>query len=176
MGKGFEERILQKHQEMKEQAKQEYGHPNKFKHIKGAPITHLSPEDLPALAAYAASPQGITDYHNSQVNNNLSELLEGFTQSQLVIYTTIEEIEKDLIPEPVRPYFRDYCNIMEDEEFQTNTIGIPQIGLPPLTAWNSPETTPSPLKNASSSSPSLILLHPPPPPPFSSSTSLLLSL
>ena len=54
--KGFEERILQKHQEMKEQAKQEYGHPNKFKHIKGAPITHLCPEDLPALAAYAASP------------------------------------------------------------------------------------------------------------------------
>ena len=118
----FEERILQKHQEMKDQTKQEYGHPNKFKHIKGAPITHLSPEDLPALAAYAASPQGITDYHNSQVNNNLSELLEGFTQSQLVIYTTIEEIEKDLIPEPVWPYFREYCSIMENEDFQSNTI------------------------------------------------------
>merc|ERR1711895_95004 len=46
---GFEERILQKHQEMKEQAKQEYGHPDKFKHVKGAPITHLCPEDLPLL-------------------------------------------------------------------------------------------------------------------------------
>merc|ERR1711905_33200 len=41
--KGFEERILQKHQEMKEQAKQEYGHPDKFKHVKGAPITYIQP-------------------------------------------------------------------------------------------------------------------------------------
>ena len=41
---------------MKDQAKQEYGHPNKFKHIKGAHITRLCPEDLPTLAAYAASP------------------------------------------------------------------------------------------------------------------------
>ena len=37
---------------------------------------------------------------------------------------------------------------MESEEFQFNTVGIPQIGLPPLSAWESPETSPSPLKNA----------------------------
>ena len=37
---------------------------------------------------------------------------------------------------------------MESEDFQFNTVGIPQIGLPPLSAWESPETSPSPLKNA----------------------------
>merc|ERR1712089_45207 len=127
----YEKRILQKHQEMKDLAKQEYGHPNRFKHVKGFPITRLSPKDLPDLAEYAASPQGITDYHITQVNNNLSELLEGFSQSQLVIYSNIEEVEKDLIPKPLWPYFREYCNLMESEEFQFNTVGIPQIGLPP---------------------------------------------
>ena len=86
---------------MKDQAKQAYGHPNRFKHVKGVPITRLSPEDLPDLAEYAASPQGITDYHITQVNDNLSELLEGFSQSQLVIYSNVEDVEKDLIPEPL---------------------------------------------------------------------------
>merc|ERR1712089_28665 len=75
----YEKRILRKHQEMKDQAKQEYGHPNRFKHVKGVPITHLSPEDLPDLAEYAASPQGITDYHITQVNNNKLHTLHTYT-------------------------------------------------------------------------------------------------
>ena len=37
---------------------------------------------------------------------------------------------------------------MEDPDFLKETKDVPQIGLPPLSAWDRPETSPSPLKNA----------------------------
>ena len=144
----YKKRILNSHQGMKGQAEKEYGHPDRYKHVRGAAITHLRPEDLPDLAQYAASPQGITEYHNAQVENNLAKFLEGFSQCQLVMYCSIEEVERDLIPPPLWSYFREYCSIMENQDFQAETNGIPQIGLPPLSAWELPETSPSPLKNA----------------------------
>ena len=97
----YKKRILNSHQGMKGQAEKEYGHPDRYKHVRGAAITHLRPEDLPDLAQYAASPQGITEYHTTQVENNLAELLEGFSQCQLVMYCSIEEVQRDLIPQPL---------------------------------------------------------------------------
>ena len=143
---GYKKRIHNLHQEMGQRAKEEFGPPERFKHVKGVDIDRLKPEQLPTLAQYAASPQGISDYHISQREHNLSELLESFSQAQLVIYSSIDEVERDLIPQPLWQYYRDYCRIMESQDFQKDTNGIPQIGLPPLSAWDTPETSPSPLK------------------------------
>ena len=141
-------RILNKHQKMVRAAKEEYEAPNEYEQVKGKAINHLRPDELPKLAQYAASPKGMVDYHKSQVENNLARLLEGFSQAQLVMYSSIEDIERDLIPPPIWPYFRTYCTIMEDPDFLKETKDVPQIGLPPLSAWDRLETSPSPLKNA----------------------------
>ena len=71
----YKTRIFNLHQGMRWSAEKEYGPPDRFKHVKGAAINCLRPEDLPALAQYAASPQGITDYHTSQVENNFCRSL-----------------------------------------------------------------------------------------------------
>ena len=82
----------------------------------------------------------------SQIDNNLAQFLDKISPVQLVFYTTIDEIEKDLIPPNLHPYFRKFAAIMEDKDFRTFAWTFPPIGLPPSSAWDNKETTPSPLK------------------------------
>ena len=82
----------------------------------------------------------------SQIDNNLTQFLDTILPVQLVFYTTIEEIQRDLIPSDLHPYYRKFAEIMEDKDFRTFAWTFPPIGLPPSSAWDNKETTPSPLK------------------------------
>ena len=141
-------RILSTHTSLGQQAQKERGPPSKYHHVRTAPLKDIKPEDLPDLANYAASARGMIDFHSGQLEKNLAEFLASLPQVQLVIYSSIQEVEQDLIPEPLWSYYREYCSIMEDPQFRADSKDIPQIGLPPLAAWSDPDSVPSPLKNA----------------------------
>ena len=89
----YKSRNLSTYQNIILAAKKEFGPPERFEKVKGDAINLLRPDELPQLADYATSLQGLADYLSSQMAENLAKLLENFTQVQLVMYQIIDEVK-----------------------------------------------------------------------------------
>ena len=140
------ERIRTINEDIRMKAKLGLAESSKQAHLASKKLEELQTDEYPDLLNYAASPHGMERFMKTQIDNNLAQFLDKISPVQLVFYTTIEEIERDLIPSNLHPYYRKFAEIMEDKDFRTFAWTFPPIGLPPSSAWDNKETTPSPLK------------------------------
>merc|ERR1712105_101250 len=140
------EKIRTINEDIRTKAKQGLEESSKQAYLASKQLEALQTDEYPDLLNYAASPHGMERFMKTQIDNNLAQFLDKISTVQLVFYTTIEEIENDLIPSNLHPYYRKFAEIMEDKEFRTFAWTFPPIGLPPSSAWDNTETPPSPLK------------------------------